>query len=108
MASEFADDWRWKARRILSRFGDREIPALVDALGGGEDPAIRCFAADTLARLGSEARSASDALRHAASHDGDSSVRAAALAALDALEGKPRGGRQPGRPGAGSERRRVP
>jgi len=85
-APESADDWRWKARRVLSRFGHRAIPALVEALCVGEDPAIRRFAADSLGRLGSEARSASEALRHAAGHDEDPSVREAALAALDAVE----------------------
>jgi HEAT repeat protein len=86
MVPESPDDWRWKARRVLSRFGHRAIPALVEALCAGEDPTIRRFAADSLGRLGPEARGASDALRHAARHDEDSSVRQAALAALDALE----------------------
>lgn len=67
---ESSDDWRWKARRVLSRFGPRAIPALVEALCVGEDPTIRRFAADSLGRLGS-----------------DASVREAALAALDAVEG---------------------
>jgi HEAT repeat protein len=87
MAPEFSDDWRWKARRVLSRFGARAIPALVEALSLGEDPTIRRFAADSLARLGPEAREAVDALRQAAWHDEDSSVRKAAAAALDAVEG---------------------
>jgi HEAT repeat protein len=86
MAPESPDDWRWKARRVLSRFGHRAIPALVEALCVGEDPTIRRFAADSLGRLGAEARVASEALRHAAEHDEDSSVRAAAVAALDAVE----------------------
>lgn len=84
---ESSDDWRWKARRVLSRFGPRAIPALVEALCVGEDPTIRRFAADSLGRLGSEAGSASEVLRHAAWHDEDPSVREAALAALDAVEG---------------------
>jgi|RhiMetdeSRZDD1v2_1073273.scaffolds.fasta_scaffold00830_14 HEAT repeat protein len=85
-APESADDWGWKARRVLSRFGSRAIPALVEALNGGEDPTIRRFAADSLGRLGSEARSASEALRHAAWHDEDPSVRDTAAAALEAVE----------------------
>ena len=87
MAPESSDDWRWKARRVLSRFGPRAIPALVEALSIGEDPTIRRFAADSLGRLGPEARDAVGALRHAAWHDEDSSVREAAAAALDAVEG---------------------
>jgi len=86
MAPESPDDWRWKARRVLSRFGSRALPALVEALSAGEDPTIRRFAADSLALLGFEARGASEALRHAAWHDEDSSVREAAAAALDAVE----------------------
>ena len=86
MAPESPDDWRWKARRVLSRFGPRAIPALVDALATGDDPTIRRFAADSLGRLGAEARSASEALRHAVGHDGDASVRQAAAAALEAVE----------------------
>jgi HEAT repeat protein len=87
MAPESPDDWRWKARRVLSRFGPRAIPALVEALSGGEDPTIRRFAADSLGRLGPEARDAAEALRQAAWHDDDLSVREAAAAALDAVEG---------------------
>jgi HEAT repeat protein len=86
MAPEGSDDWRWKARRALSRFGPRAIPALVEALSVGDDPTIRRFAADSLALLGVDARSASEALRHAAWHDADPSVREAAAAALDAVE----------------------
>ena len=86
MAPESSEDWRWKARRALSRFGPRAIPALVEALGMGEDATIRRFAADSLALLGADARSASEALRHAAWHDEDPSVREAAAAALDAVE----------------------
>lgn len=86
MAPESPDDWRWKARRVLSRFGPRAVPALVEALAAGEDPTIRRFAADSLARLGAEARSAADALRHAAGHDADPSVREAAAVALEAVE----------------------
>jgi len=90
MAPESADDWRWKAHRVLSRFGHRTIPALVEALREGEDPMIRHFAAASLGRLGSEARSASEALRHAASHDVDPFVREASAAALAAVgEGGP-------------------
>src|SRR5262249_40174395 len=81
------DDWRWKTRRALVRFGARAIPALVEALSAREDPTIRCFAADSLGRLGPEAREASEALRHAAWHDEDASVREAAAAALDWVEG---------------------
>ena len=87
MAPETHDDWRWKARRVLSRFGVRTVPALVEALSSGEDPAIRRFAADSLGRLGPEAREASEALRYAAWHDEDSSVRDAATTALNAVEG---------------------
>jgi HEAT repeat protein len=87
MAPESPDDWRWKARRVLSRFGPRAIPALAEALSTGEDPTIRRFAADSLALLGAEARVAADALRRAAWHDEDPSVREAAAAALDAIEG---------------------
>jgi len=87
MAPESPDDWRWKARRVLSRFGPRAIPALVEALSTGEDPTIRRFAADSLGRLGSEARDAVEALRRAAWHDEDPSVREAATAALDTVEG---------------------
>src|SRR5262245_54520640 len=70
-------DWRWRARRALTRLGPRVIPALVEALSAGEDATIRSFAAESLARLGREARSASEALRHAASSDPDPSVREA-------------------------------
>ena len=87
MPPESSDDWRWKARRVLSRFGPRAIPALVEALSAGEDPTIRRFAADSLGRLGPEARDASEALRRAAWHDEDPSVREAAASALDAVEG---------------------
>ena len=60
----------------------------MDALSAGEDPTIRRFAADSLGRLGSEAReAASEALRHAALHDEDPSVRETAAAVLDAVEG---------------------
>jgi HEAT repeat protein len=83
---ESVDDWRWKARRVLSRFGTRTVPALVEALGSGDDPSIRRFAAESLGRLGPEARGAVDALRHSAGHDPNASVRAAAAAALDALD----------------------
>jgi HEAT repeat protein len=86
MPPESPDDWRWKARRVLSRFGSRAIPALTEALTSGEDPAIRRFAAESLGRLGREARVVSEALRHAASHDGDGSVRQAAATALEAVE----------------------
>ena len=85
MGPESLDDWRWKARRVLSRFGARTIPALVEAVCSGDDTAIRRFAAESLARLGPEARGASEALRHAAWHDEDPTVRAAAAAALDAV-----------------------
>jgi len=81
-----SSDWRWKARRVLSRFGHRAIPALVEALRRGEDPIIRGFAADSLGRLGLEARDASEALRHAAWHDEDPLVREASAAALAAVE----------------------
>jgi len=86
MPPESSDDWRWKARRVFSRFGPRAIPALVEALSTGEDPTIRRFAADSLALLGPDARGASEVLRHAAWHDVDPSVREAAMAALDAVE----------------------
>jgi hypothetical protein len=87
MGAESLDDWRWKARRVLSRFGARTVPALVEALSSGEDPAIRQFAAESLARLGVVTQGASEALRHAAWHDEDPTVRAAAAAALDAVGG---------------------
>jgi HEAT repeat protein len=87
MEPEVPVDWRWRARRALSRFGPRAIPALVEALSAGEDATIRGFAAESLARLGPEARGASEALRHAARHDADPSVRQAAAAALDAVDG---------------------
>ena len=87
MAPEAHDDWRWKARRVLSRFGARTVPALMEALSLGEDPTIRRFAADALGRLGPEARDAVGTLRHAAWHDEDASVREAAAAALNAVEG---------------------
>lgn len=86
MGPESQDDWRWKAWRVLSRFGPRTVPALVEALRGGEDPAIRRFAAESLARLGHEGRGASEALRQAAWQDEDPSVRKAAAQALDAIE----------------------
>jgi HEAT repeat protein len=85
MPPETAEDWRWKPRRVLSRFGPRTVPALVEALSAGEDPTIRRFAADLLGRLGDDARGAVAALRHAAWHDEDPSVRVAATAALDAI-----------------------
>jgi HEAT repeat protein len=87
MAPETDEDWRWKAHRVLSRFGVRTVPALMEALSSGEDPTIRRFAADSLGRLGPEAREASEALRHAAWRDEDPSVREAATAALNAVEG---------------------
>jgi HEAT repeat protein len=83
---ESLDDWHWKARRVLSRFGSRTVPALVEALAGGDEPAIRLFAAESLALLGPDAREASDALRRAAGHDEDPLVRAAAATALGAVE----------------------
>jgi HEAT repeat protein len=86
MGPESLDDWHWKARRVLSRFGPRTVPALVEALVGGDDPAIRLFAAESLALLGPDAREASDALHQAAGHDEDPLVRAAAATALDAVE----------------------
>ncbi len=86
MESESLDDWHWKARRVLARFGPRTVPALVEALIDGDDPAIRLFAAESLTLLGAEARDASEALRRAASHDADSHVRAAAATALGAVE----------------------
>jgi HEAT repeat protein len=85
LVSESPNDWRWKARRVLSRFGPRTVPALVEALRGGEDPTIRTFAADALARLGAEAHGAAEALRHVAGHDADASVRVAAVEALEAI-----------------------
>ena len=87
MAPKSHDDWRWKARRVLSRFGARTVPALMEALSLGEDPTIRRFAADSLGRLGAEARDATAALRYVAWHDEDAAVRAAATAALNAVEG---------------------
>jgi len=87
MAPKSHDDWRWKARRVLSRFGARTIPALMEALSSGEDPAIRRFAADALGRLGADAREALEALRYVAWHDEDPSVREAAATALEAIEG---------------------
>jgi hypothetical protein len=86
MQAESPEDWHWKARRVLSRFGSGTVPALVEALGGGDDPAIRLFAAESLALLGPDARGAADALRHASRHDVDPLVRAAAATALDAVE----------------------
>lgn len=86
MGPESLDDWHWKARRVLARFGPRTVPALVEALVGGDDPAIRLFAAESLALLGPEAREASAALRQAAGHDEDPLVRAAAATALGAVE----------------------
>src|SRR5262245_48249331 len=88
MSPEPSVDWRWRARRALTRFGPRVIPAVVEALSAGEDATIRSFAAESLARLGQEARSASGALRQAASSDPDPSVREAAATALGALEGR--------------------
>jgi HEAT repeat protein len=85
MVAESFEDWRWKARRVLSRFGPRTVPALVEALCVGEDPTIRGFAADTLARLGAEAHGAAETLRHVARHDADASVRKIAAAALEAI-----------------------
>jgi HEAT repeat protein len=86
VGSESLDDWHWKARRVLSRFGPRTDPALVEALLGGEDPAIRLFAAESLALLGPDAPEAAEALRQAAGHDQDPLVRAAAATALGAVE----------------------
>jgi HEAT repeat protein len=83
---ESSDDWHWKARRVLARFGARTVPALVEALSAGDDPTVRHFAAESLGHLGDEARSASDALRHAALHDADRAVRTAAATALAAVE----------------------
>jgi hypothetical protein len=83
--SRSSDDWHWKARRVLARFGHRTVPALVEALAAGDDPTIRQFAAESLGYLGREAQDASDALHHAARHDADRAVRAAAVAALKAI-----------------------
>jgi hypothetical protein len=85
-------DWRWKARRALARFGPREIPALLAALSGGDDPTIRAFAAESLARLGADAHGAEEALRHAARHDPDPGVRASAAAAVAAVQQDPPAG----------------
>jgi HEAT repeat protein len=79
------DDWRWKARRVVARFGSRTVPALTEALSTGDDPTVRRFAAESLAELGPDAHGASDALRHAAQHDQDPTVRAAAAAALESV-----------------------
>jgi HEAT repeat protein len=78
-------DWHWKARRVLTRFGARTVPALIEALSAESDPAIRQFAADSLARLGHEAAGVEDALHHAARRDPSPKVRAAAGAALEAI-----------------------
>jgi HEAT repeat protein len=86
MRPESLDDWHWRARRVLSRFGERTIPALVEALGARDDAAIRLFAAESLALLGPDARGASEALRQVARQDADPAVRAAAAAALAAVE----------------------
>jgi HEAT repeat protein len=83
---ESPDDWHWKARRVLARFGVRTVPALVEALSAEDDPTVRQFAAESLGHLGHEARSASDALRRAALHDEDRGVRATAATALTAVE----------------------
>jgi HEAT repeat protein len=85
VAMESLDDWRWKARRVLARFGTRTVPALVEALSARDDPAVRQFAAESLAYLGPQARDASEALHRVAWHDDDPTVRAAAAAALDAV-----------------------
>jgi hypothetical protein len=79
-------DWPWKARRVVARFGARTVPALIEALAAGEEPAIRRFAAESLGQLGPVAHGAGDALRHVAHHDEDATVRATAAAALQALE----------------------
>lgn len=78
-------DWSWRALRALRRFGDRTVPALVEALREAHDPSIRRFAAASLGRLAGEAREAAPDLRHAADHDADPEVRAAASTALAAL-----------------------
>jgi hypothetical protein len=78
-------DWHWKAWRVLARFGTRAVPALIEALSAGDDPAIRRFAADSLGRLGRDALSAEPALRRVAQHDASPMVRVAAIAALEAI-----------------------
>ena len=78
-------DWHWKAWRVLARFGTRAVPALIEALSAGDDPAIRQFAADSLGRLGRDALGAEEALRRVAQHDESPMVRVAALAALEAI-----------------------
>lgn len=83
---ESPDDWHWKARRVLARFGARTVPALVEALSADHDPAVRRFAAESLGHLGHEARSASDALRRAALNDEDRGVQTTAATALMAVE----------------------
>jgi|SRR5581483_1562854 HEAT repeat protein len=84
-----ADEWDWKARRAVARFGPRAVPALVEALQGAPDPVIRRFAAETLGRLGAEAHPAAGALQERAHQDDDPAVRAAARAAVSALEARP-------------------
>jgi hypothetical protein len=78
-------DWHWKAWRVLARFGPRTVPALIEALSTGDDPAVRQFAADSLGRLGREALGAEETLRRVAQHDGSPMVRMAAIAALEAI-----------------------
>jgi hypothetical protein len=78
-------DWHWKAWRVLTRFGARTIPALIEGLSTGDDPAIRQFAAESLGRLGEDARGSQDALHRAAHHDESPLVRAAAVAAIEAI-----------------------
>ncbi len=81
-----ADEWDWKARRVVARFGPRAVPALLEALQGAPDPVIRRFAAETLGRLGAEAHLAAGVLQERAHRDDDPAVRAAARAAVTALE----------------------
>jgi hypothetical protein len=80
-----SDDWHWKAWRVLTRFGPRTIPALIEGLSTGDDPVIRQFAAESLGRLGDDARGSQDALHRAAHHDESPLVRAAAIAAIEAI-----------------------
>jgi hypothetical protein len=70
---------------VLSRIGRDAVPALCEALLDA-DPVVRRWAANVLGRIGPDAGEAVDALTAVALADADSTVQAAAQAALLVIE----------------------
>ncbi len=73
---------RWRALKALRRFGERVVPALIQALNESHDPAVRRFAADALGRIGPAARPALPALARAIADVLSPVVRGAAARAV--------------------------